>query len=247
MWERRGPLVKIENSEASKILAASSSPNLIKILSCRIKEDGTRYLGLKAVSWCDAEFRRIQSNQYSPQIQSLSLMKALNYKLIIVSSREVPTKRRANHLLQVNPNFILVDDNVRPHRPLLVDEFLERDDIRQIDWLALSTDLNIIEQGWRTSGTLWILFGIVAKVYSGGRRHFRNYSSLVLVDWFGGVPNQSTNIIQDAVEYEIFDIIRFPRNECRALETKIAPPGPLKLEVPKLDVAMYLFIPKAPT
>ncbi|GFU18190.1 glutathione S-transferase 1, isoform C [Trichonephila clavipes] len=37
--------------------------------------------------------------------------------------------------------FILMDDNVRPHRALLVDEFLESEDIRRMDCPAKSPSL----------------------------------------------------------------------------------------------------------
>ncbi|GBN43437.1 hypothetical protein AVEN_130985-1 [Araneus ventricosus] len=45
----------------------------------------------------------------------------------------------------VGPEFILIDDNARPHRALLVDKFLESEDIRRMDWPARSPDLNPIE------------------------------------------------------------------------------------------------------
>ncbi len=32
----------------------------------------------------------------------------------------------------MGPEFILMDDNARPHRALLVDEFLKSEDIRQM-------------------------------------------------------------------------------------------------------------------
>ncbi|GBN56780.1 hypothetical protein AVEN_245927-1 [Araneus ventricosus] len=38
-----------------------------------------------------------------------------------------------------------MDDNARPNRALLVDEFLESEDIRRMDWPARSSDLNPIE------------------------------------------------------------------------------------------------------
>ncbi|GFU22946.1 DDE_3 domain-containing protein [Trichonephila clavipes] len=38
-----------------------------------------------------------------------------------------------------------MDDNARPYRGLLVDEFLESEDIRRMDWPAGSPDLNLIE------------------------------------------------------------------------------------------------------
>ncbi|GBL82593.1 hypothetical protein AVEN_164457-1, partial [Araneus ventricosus] len=46
----------------------------------------------------------------------------------------------------VGPEFILMDDNAGPHRALLVDEFLESEDIRQMDWPARFPDHNPIEK-----------------------------------------------------------------------------------------------------
>ncbi|GFT66580.1 transposable element Tc1 transposase [Trichonephila clavipes] len=43
------------------------------------------------------------------------------------------------------PEFILLDDSERPHRALLVDEFLESEDIRRMNWSARSLDLNPLD------------------------------------------------------------------------------------------------------
>ncbi|KFM60058.1 Transposable element Tcb2 transposase, partial [Stegodyphus mimosarum] len=50
----------------------------------------------------------------------------------------------------MGPEFILQDDNARPHKALLVDEFLESEDIRRMDWLARSPDLSPIQHVWDT-------------------------------------------------------------------------------------------------
>ncbi|GFU28802.1 transposable element Tc1 transposase [Trichonephila clavipes] len=57
-----------------------------------------------------------------------------------------------------DPQLVLMDDNARLHRALLVDEFLESQDIRRMDWAARSPYLNPIGYVWdalsRVIGTL---------------------------------------------------------------------------------------------
>ncbi|GFX23123.1 transposable element Tcb1 transposase [Trichonephila clavipes] len=44
--------------------------------------------------------------------------------------------------------FLLVDDNARPHRANIVDEYLQSEDITRMVWPAYSPDLNPIEHAW---------------------------------------------------------------------------------------------------
>ncbi|GBM75032.1 Transposable element Tcb2 transposase [Araneus ventricosus] len=50
----------------------------------------------------------------------------------------------------VGSEFILMDDNARPHRALLVDEFLDSEDICRMDWPARSPNLNPIDDCYKS-------------------------------------------------------------------------------------------------
>lgn len=52
----------------------------------------------------------------------------------------------------VGPYFILMDDNAQEHRLHMVDDFLENVDILQMDWPAMSLDLNPYIACLRSSG-----------------------------------------------------------------------------------------------
>ncbi|GFX28150.1 transposable element Tcb1 transposase [Trichonephila clavipes] len=45
----------------------------------------------------------------------------------------------------VGPTFVLMDDNARPHRADIVDDYMEREEIARMAWPAYSPDLNPIE------------------------------------------------------------------------------------------------------
>ena len=41
-----------------------------------------------------------------------------------------------------------MDDNARPHRARVVNDYLEDEGIERLDWLSRSPDLNPIQQAW---------------------------------------------------------------------------------------------------
>ena len=47
---------------------------------------------------------------------------------------------------------IFLDDNARPHRARIVDDFLRVNNVNRMDWPAMSPDLSCIEHFWDILG-----------------------------------------------------------------------------------------------
>ncbi|GBN76007.1 Transposable element Tc1 transposase [Araneus ventricosus] len=53
---------------------------------------------------------------------------------------------------EIGDGFLLQDDNARPHRARIVDDYLQQETIQRLEWPARSPDLNPIEYVWDALG-----------------------------------------------------------------------------------------------
>ncbi|GFS58959.1 transposable element Tc1 transposase [Trichonephila clavipes] len=76
--------------------------------------------------------------------------------VIAVSHREVVWEYHFCFFPGVNViDFILMETQHKTHRDHLVDEFLESENVRRIDWPVRSPDLIRTEYAWNTLGQGW--------------------------------------------------------------------------------------------
>ena len=77
--------------------------------------------------------------------------------LYIIGNGTLTALRYCNEILDqfvgpyagaIGPEFILMDDNARPHRALVTNAYLVHETIVCMDWPARSPDLNLIEHAW---------------------------------------------------------------------------------------------------
>ena len=57
-----------------------------------------------------------------------------------------------DHIAGHRNNWLLADDNARPHRNCVVDDYLREQDIIRMDWTPYCPDMNSIEHIWDAIG-----------------------------------------------------------------------------------------------
>ncbi|GFU79556.1 DDE_3 domain-containing protein [Trichonephila clavipes] len=69
----------------------------------------------------------------------------LQWRVIQGISDEIPDPYVRPYAAAIGNDFILMDDNARPHRARIVEEYLEDHGLERMEWPARSPDLNPIE------------------------------------------------------------------------------------------------------
>ena len=94
----------------------------------------------EAPSWCGAGISR--GGRTHLQIVMRGMMTGVRYRDEILDIYVRP------YAGAVGPQFILMDDNARPHRARVVEMYLQQKTIVRMDCPACSPDLNPIEHVW---------------------------------------------------------------------------------------------------
>ncbi|GFV97549.1 hypothetical protein TNCV_2040571 [Trichonephila clavipes] len=78
------------------------------------------------------------------------------YTAIVAKRNRRATSTRVTSMvtasIAVGPTFVLMDDNARPHRADIVNDYLEREEIARMAWPVYSPDFNPIENLWDALG-----------------------------------------------------------------------------------------------
>ncbi|KAK7110370.1 hypothetical protein V1264_014254 [Littorina saxatilis] len=87
-------------------------------------------------------WRAFSLHHRTPLFHVQGNLTGLRYRDEILRPLAVPT------LQQMGPQAVYQDDNARPHRARVVNDFLQQSGVDRIEWPACSRDLNPIENLW---------------------------------------------------------------------------------------------------
>lgn len=89
----------------------------------------------------------------------------------------------------VGNNFVLIDDNARPHRARVVNEFLRDHDIERMEWPPLSPDMNMIEH-------VWSRMKLGVKEREGRMENLNDLANVIRDEWEAIPQDFLTNLVE---------------------------------------------------
>ena len=96
-------------------------------------------------------------------------------------------------------NAIFQDDNARPHRARIVDNFLQLNGVQRLEWYPMSLDLSCIEH-------LWDFLGQAVNKHINQHTRFADLEKLHLQEW-AAIPQRQIQRLVNSMRRSL--------NECR--------------------------------
>ena len=87
------------------------------------------------------------------------------------------------YLQNLGPNFILQNENARPHRARIITEYLQNLEVERMEWPAVSPDLNPIEH-------LWGQLGRAVRARVTNRTMLADLPQILIEEW-DAIPQQN--------------------------------------------------------
>ena len=103
------------------------------------------------------------------------------------------------YLCQMGQNVIFQDENARPHRAWIMDNFLQLNGVQRLEWPPMSPDLSFIEH-------LWDIFGWAVNKQIDQHTRLADLQRLILQEW-AAIPHRRIQRLVNSMRCRL--------NECR--------------------------------
>ncbi|UYV67084.1 hypothetical protein LAZ67_4003848 [Cordylochernes scorpioides] len=155
-YDSRSPLLRIQGTMTAQryvddVLRPVTLPYLQGVPNALYQQDNARPHTARISQQALQDVQMLPWPPYSPDLSPIEHV----WDIIGRRLHALPQPRSEDELWQMRSNwsqFNFMDDNARPHRARLVNEYLQSENIRRMDWPARSPNLNPIEHVWDALG-----------------------------------------------------------------------------------------------